>query len=123
MNTQAERSFTIRQIGEVVSDYAGDDEDANGRFPGVVLAGDHEAVRAAARFLLDRVVIVPLSRHDELVAALKNARGSLVDIDDRLEKCGPLHTAEDAYDSSYKGMVADAILDIDAALRKAEGAE
>lgn len=121
MKTTAERSFTIRQIGEVVSDYAGDDEDANGRFPGVVLAGGHEAVRAAARFLLDRVVIVPQAAYDELVDLLRKVPSALNNTfmaggeerefgsatrQEQLMK--PVHELQRA---------------IEAALRKAEGAE
>lgn len=73
-------------------------------------------------WLRDEVAALTLPKPGEvdgaLVETLREARGALVDIDARLTACGPLHTAEDAYDTSYIGMVADAILSIDAALRQ-----
>jgi hypothetical protein len=34
---------------------------------------------------------------------------ALIDLDARLRECGALHTAEDAYDSFYRGIVEEAI--------------
>lgn len=49
-------------------------------------------------------------------AALDEAKAALTDLDVRLIDCGPLHTAEDAYDTTYRGMVMDALVTIDVVL-------
>jgi len=53
---------------------------------------------------------------DEARGALKETKATLTDLDARLIECGALHTAEDAYDTSYRGMVIDALVSIDSAL-------
>jgi hypothetical protein len=48
--------------------------------------------------------------------ALQEAKETLTDLDAHLIECGPLHTAEDAYDTSYRGRVLDALISIDIVL-------
>jgi hypothetical protein len=44
-----------------------------------------------------------------LIAAAPDMLAALIDLDARLRECGALHTAEDAYDSFYRGIVEEAI--------------
>jgi hypothetical protein len=53
--------------------------------------------------------LAEVAANARLIAAAPDMLAALIDLDARLRECGALHTAEDAYDSFYRGIVEEAI--------------